>query len=180
MDFRDISPRSLTWSRSGRNGNIVASRPSSTKPLMFQIPRMNATISTHSPGMYRLDLKLNMADSTHRQFADWIADLEQSAVGTWSSTLKKSNLLYNDGFRLTFFSDTNVYDSTGALSVGFFKAKSVSSLCILQGLWTTADKYGIRFNVKQLKFFEDALEYETSSKEEEIVANNSFMFVDDD
>ena len=180
MDFRDISPRSLTWSRSGRNGNIVASRPSSTKNLMFQIPRMNATISTHSPGMYRLDLKLNMADSTHRQFADWIADLEQSAVGTWSSTLKKSNLLYNDGFRLTFFSNTNVYDSTGALSVDFFKAKSVSSLCILQGLWTSADKYGIRFNVKQLKFFEDPLEYENSSKEEEIVANNSFMFIDDD
>ena len=178
MDFRDISPRSLTWSRSGRNGNIVASRPSSTKPLMFQIPRMNATISTHSPGMYRLDLKLNMADSTHRQFADWIADLEQSAVGTWSSTLKKSNLLYNDGFRLTFFSDTNVYDSTGALSVGFFKTKSVSSLCILQGLWTTADKYGIRFNIKQLKFFEDALEYPKG--EEEPAVQGVPMFIDDD
>ncbi|AGE50544.1 hypothetical protein PBCVCVR1_569R [Paramecium bursaria Chlorella virus CVR-1] len=178
MDFRDISPRSLTWTRGGRNGNIVASRSSSTRPIVFQIPRMNATISTHSPGMYRMDVKLNMADNTHRQFADWIADLEQSAVGTWSSTLKKSKLLYNDGFRVMFFADTNVFDSTGALSVDFFKAKSVSSLCILQGLWTTPDKYGIRFNVKQLKFFEDALEY--PKEEEEPAVKGVPLFIDDD
>ena len=178
MDFRDISPRSLTWARGGRNGNIVASRSSSTKPIMFQVPRMNATISTHSAGMYRMDVKLNMADETHRQFADWIADLEQSAVGTWSSTLKRSNLLYNDGFRVMFFSDTNVFDSTGALSVDFFKAKSVSSLCLLQGLWTSADKYGIRFNVKQLKFFEEPLDYPKS--EEEPAVKGAPMFIDDD
>jgi hypothetical protein len=125
-----------------------------------------------------MDVKLNMADETHRQFADWIADLEQSAVGTWSSTLKRSNLLYNDGFRVMFFSDTNVFDSTGALSVDFFKAKSVSSLCLLQGLWTSADKYGIRFNVKQLKFFEELLDYPKS--EEEPVVNGAPMFIDDD
>jgi hypothetical protein len=145
---------------------------------MFQIPRMNTTISTHAAGMYRMDVKLNMADETHRQFADWIADLEQSAVGTWSSTLKRSNLLYNDGFRVMFFSDTNVFDSTGALSVDFFKAKSVSSLCLLQGLWTSADKYGIRFNVKQLKFFEEPLDYPKS--EEEPVVKGAPMFIDDD
>jgi hypothetical protein len=125
-----------------------------------------------------MDVKLNMADETHRQFADWIADLEQSAVGTWSSTLKRSNLLYNDGFRVMFFSDTNVFDSTGALSVDFFKAKSVSSLCLLQGLWTSADKYGIRFNVKQLKFFEEPLDYPKS--EEEPAVKGAPMFIDDD
>lgn len=178
MDFRDISPRSISWARGGRNGNIVATRLSSTSPIVFQIPRMNASISTHSPGMYRMDVKLNMADNTHRQFADWIADLEQSAVGTWSSTLKRSNFLYNDGFRVMFFSDTNVFDSTGALSVDFFKAKSISSLCTLQGLWTSNDKYGIRFNVKQLKFFEDALDYPKG--EEEPAVKNVPMFIDDD
>jgi hypothetical protein len=125
-----------------------------------------------------MDVKLNMADETHRQFADWIADLEQSAVGTWSSTLNRSNFLYNDGFRVMFFSDTNVFDSTGALSVDFFKAKSVSSLCLLQGLWTSADKYGIRFNVKQLKFFEEPLDYPKS--EEEPAVKGAPMFIDDD
>jgi hypothetical protein len=127
-----------------------------------------------------MEIKLNMADKTHQQFVDWIADLEQSSVGTWSSSLKRSGLIYKDGFRLMFFSDTNAFDSTGSLSVDYFKAKSVSALCALQGLWISADKYGLRLNVKQFKFFTEELDYGPSSKEEEIVVNKTPMFVDDD
>jgi hypothetical protein len=179
MDFRDISPRSISWARGGRGANIIATRSSSSKPILFQIPRMNAAISIHSPGMFRMELKLNMADKTHQQFVSWVTDLEQSAVGTWSSSLKRSGLIYKDGFRLMFFGDTNAFDSTGSLSVDYFKAKSVSALCSLQGLWISADKYGLRMNVKQFKFFEDALEY-PKEEEEPVVAGKALMFVDDD
>jgi hypothetical protein len=178
MDFRDISPRSISWIRNGRGANIIATRSSSAKPIIFQIPRMNATISIHSPGMFRMDMKLNVEDKTHQQFAEWIVDLEQSAIGTWSSSLKRSNLLYKDGFRIMFFSDTNAFDSTGALSVDFFKAKSISALCALQGLWMSTDKYGLRLNVKQFKFFEDSLEYPKEQEEERVIQTS--MFVDDD
>jgi hypothetical protein len=179
LDFRMISPRSIMWARGGRGGNIVASRATSSKPIEFQIPRMNCTISPHSAGMFKVEMKLNPEDKTHAQFCDWVSDLEESCVGTWSSTLTRSRLVYRDGFRLMFFSNTNVFDSAGKLSVDFFKAKSCSILCSLTGLWTTADKYGLRFNVKQLKFFEDALEYPVvdaafSDNTEEL------MFVDDD
>jgi len=179
MDFRDINPRSISWVRGGRNGAITASRASSNGSIMFQIPRMNATIAVHSPGMYKIEMKLNKEDKTHQQFADWVADLECSAIGTWSSTLKRSSLIYSDGFRLMFFSDTNVFDSSGSLSVDFFKAKSVSVLCALQGLWTSEDKYGLRFAVKQIKFFEDELEYPVSSDEPAKMTTNP-LFVDDD
>ena len=179
LDFRTISPRSITWARGGRGGNIVASRSASVKPIEFQVPRMNCTISSHSAGMFKVELKMNPEDKTHVQFCDWISDLEESSVGTWSSTLSRSKLVYRDGFRLMFFSNTNVFDSTGKLSVDFFKAKSCSILCSLAGLWTTQDKYGLRFNIKQLKFFEDALEY--PSTEEACSENTSdLMFVDDD
>lgn len=177
MDFRDINVRSISWMHGGRNGSIVASRASSG-PIMFQIPRMNATISVHSPGMYKIDMKLNKEDKTHQQFAEWITDLEQSSVGTWSATLKKSSLIYNDGFRLMFFSDTNVFDSSGSLSVDFFKAKSVIVLCSLQGLWTSDEKYGLRFAVKQVKFFEDELPY--PEVQENMIVSTNPLFVDDD
>ena len=176
-DFRTISPRSIMWARGGRGGTIVASRATSSNPIEFQIPRMNCTISSHSAGMFKVEMKLNPEDKTHMQFCDWISDLEESSVGTWSSTLSRSNLVYRDGFRLMFFSNTNVFDSTGKLSVDFFKAKSCSILCSLTGLWTTSDKYGLRFNVKQLKFFEDALEYPVSDIS---IMSDDLMFVDDD
>ncbi|AGE56330.1 hypothetical protein PBCVNEJV1_522R [Paramecium bursaria Chlorella virus NE-JV-1] len=177
MDFRDISPRSISWTRGGK-GAIFASR-STPGPILFQLPRMNATISTHSPGMFRVEFKLDVGNKVHQQFADWIADLEQSAVGTWSSTLKKSNLLYKNGFRIMFFSDTNVFDADGNMTVDFFKAQSVSALCALQGLWTSADKYGLRLNIKQLKLYDDALEYSKDANDA-IAPSETPMFVDDD
>jgi hypothetical protein len=142
---------------------------------------MNATINVQSAGMFRIEFKLNMADKTHRQFADWVADLEQSSVGTWSSTMKRSNLLYKNGFRVMFFADTNAFDSSGKLSADFFKAKSVSAIFALSGLWTSADKYGLRFNVKQFKFFEDALEYpDVEDNMPSATVADAPMFVDDD
>lgn len=176
-DFRTISPRSITWSSGGRNGLVVASRATSSKPIEFQIPRMNCSISNYSPGVYQVEFKLNLEETTHKQFVDWISDLEESSVGTWSSTHCKSKFVYKNGFRLMFFSDTNVFDSSGKLSVGFFNAKSCSVLCTLNGLWTSASKYGLRFNIKQLKFFEEPLDYPEDSSDE---TNKDCLFVDDD
>lgn len=178
LDFRAISPRSITWSRGGRGSSIVASRGVSTKPIEFQIPRMNCTISSHSsPGMYKIELKLNSEEKTHCQFVDWISDLEESSIGTWSSTLTRSRLVYGDGFRLVFFSNTNVFDSNGKLSVDFFKAKSCSVLCSLAGCWEANGKYGLRINVKQLKFFEEPLVYPVMDSDRN---TSEALFVEDD
>ena len=102
MDFRSISPRTISWRRGGK-GAIYANRISGDKKIQFQLPTCNCTISVHSPGMFRMEIKLNPADPVHQQFASWIADLEESCKGPWGNNLKKSSLIYNNGIRLMFF-----------------------------------------------------------------------------
>jgi inhibitor of KinA sporulation pathway (predicted exonuclease) len=123
-----------------------------------------------------MDLKLNPEDPVHRQFVDWISDLEESCKGPWDHELKKSSTIYNNGIRFMFFSDTNVFDSKNMLSAEFMKAKSLSAIISLVGLWTSADKYGLKFNIVQFKFFEDAIPY---PEIEEPIKHDKLMFVDD-
>ena len=77
-DFRDISPKSITWRRGGK-GNIYANRVIGEKTIKFQLPKMNCNIAVHSPGMFRMELKMSPSIPIHAQFMDWIADLEQSS-----------------------------------------------------------------------------------------------------
>jgi hypothetical protein len=183
-DFRSISPRSISWIRGGRGNAVLATRTSGEKNIVFQLPRLNCFISKHSAGMFRIDFKLDPSDKTHAQFVDWIADLEQSAIGTWSSQLQQSKLIYRDGFRVMIFSDTKAFDENSRLSVDYFKARSASAIVQLAGLWTTDSKYGIRLNIKQFKFFEEAIEYAPSpDRADESASATNFskpMFIMDD
>lgn len=179
MDFRSISPRSITWRRGGK-GAIYANRVSGDKKIQFQIPRMNCSISVHSAGMFKMELKLNPEDPVHKQFADWILDLEESCKGPWGP-LRKSSTIYNNGIRFMFFSDTNAFDSSGVLSADFMKAKSLSAILTLSGLWTSADKYGLKFKVDQFKFSEESIPYPTDDGEDIQTTNNKeCMFIDDE
>lgn len=177
-DFRDISPKSITWRRGGK-GSIYANRLVGEKTIKFQLPKMNCNIAVHSPGMFRMELKMSPSIPIHTQFMEWIADLEQSAKGPWGN-VTKSSAIYNNGIRVMFFSDTNCFDSQGNMSADFMKAKSVSAICSLTGLWLTDTKYGLKFKVDQFKYFEDQIQYPTDVEEEPNVASKAFMFMDDD
>jgi hypothetical protein len=177
-DFRDISPKSITWRRGGK-GNIYASRLSGEKTIKFQIPKMNCNIAVHSPGMFRVELKLSPSIPIHEQFMDWIADLEQSAKGPWGN-VSKSSAIYNNSIKIMFFSDTHCFDSNGNMSADFMKAKSVSMICSLTGLWITDTKYGLKFKCEQLKYFEELVPYPTDVENIPIANNKECMFVDDD
>jgi hypothetical protein len=178
MDFRDISPRQLTWRRGGK-GSIYANRFGGEKTIKFQIPKMNCNIAVHSPGMFRMELKLSPAIPIHAQFMDWIADLEQSSQGPWGN-VSRSSAIYNNGIRLMFFSDTNCFDSSGDMSADFLKAKSASVVCTLTGLWLTDSKYGLKFKVDQFKFFEEPIQYADVEIEPDVTHTSACMFVDDD
>lgn len=178
-DFRDISPRQLTWRRGGK-GNIYANRVVGEKTIKFQLPKMNCNIAVHSPGMFRMELKMSPSIPIHAQFMDWIADLEQSSKGPWGN-VSKSSAIYNNGIRVMFFSDTNCFDSSGNMSADFMKAKSVSAIFSLTGLWLTDTKYGLKFKVEQFKYFEEAISYPADVEEETtIVSSKACLFVDDD
>jgi hypothetical protein len=177
-DFRDISPKSITWRKGGRGNQIYANRPGE-KSIKFQIPKMNCNVAVHSPGMFKLELKLSPSIKIHEEFMDWIADLEQSSKGPWGD-LARSSTIYNNGFRVMFFSDTNCFDSNGNLSADFLKAKSVSAIFSLTGLWTTDSKYGLKFKVEQMKYSEESILYPIVEEENMIVAPALCMFVDED
>ena len=179
MDFRDISPRSLIWRR-GAKGVIYANRNSGDKKIQFQIPKCNCQVSVHSPGMFRLEMKLNPTDSIHQQFIRWIADLEESCKGPWGN-LRKSSTIYNNGIRFMFFADTNAFDSSGTLSADYLNAKSAGAIISLVGLWTTQEKYGLKFKVDQFKFDTISIPY-PDIDEHEVTPNNEnkFLFLDDE
>ena len=178
MDFRDISPKSITWRRGGK-GNIYANRVAGEKTIKFQLPKMNCTIAVHSPGMFRMELKMSPSIPIHAQFMEWIADLEQSSKGPWGN-VSKSSAIYNNGIRVMFFSDTNCFDSTGNMSADFMKAKSVSAIFSLTGLWLTDTKYGLKFKVEQMKYFEETIPYPSDAEDIPITNNKECMFVDDE
>ena len=179
MDFRDISPKTVTWRRhpainKSREG-IYANRLGEN--IKFQIPKMNCRVEVHSPGMFRLELKMNPSIAIHSEFMDWIADLEQSSKGPWGN-LRPSPTVYNNGLRVMFFTDTNCFDSTGNLSADFMKARSASAIFSLVGLWVTDSKYGLKFKIDQLKYSEEPIPYPEDT--EATPAETQFMFVDDD
>ena len=88
--------------------------------------------------------------------------------------------MYNNGIRFMFFSDTNAFDSSGVLSADFMKAKSLNAIMTLSGLWTSADKYGLKFKVDQFKFSEESIPYPNEEDIPRVETNAACMFVDDD
>ena len=180
MDFRAISPRTISWRRGGKGNVIYANRSSGDKKIQFQMPKCNCTISVHSPGMFRMELKLNPADPIHQQFANWIADLEESCKGPWGNNLKKSSTIYNNGIRFMFFADTNAFDSKNMLSAEYKNAKSLSALISLVGLWTTNEKYGLKFKVEQFKFSEESIPYPEEDESPSSAPVSNCLFVDDE
>jgi hypothetical protein len=181
MDFRDISPKTVTWRRHPAihksKGGIYANRLGEN--IKFQIPKMNCRVEVHSPGMFRLELKMSPSIAIHSEFMDWIADLEQSSKGPWGNLIQ-SPAVYNNGLRVMFFTDTNCFDSTGNLSADFKKARSASAIVSLVGLWVTDSKYGLKFKIEQLKYSEDAIPYPADTDSEATPVGGGYMFVDDD
>jgi hypothetical protein len=67
------------------------------------------------------------------------------------------------------------------MSADFMKAKSVSAIFSLTGLWLTDTKYGLKFKVEQFKYFEEAIPYPADVEEETtLVSSKACLFVDDD
>lgn len=175
-DFRTVRPSAITWNRGGRGGGVFASMIGE-KNIRIQLPKMNCTVSPHSPGMFRLDLSLSPQVPIHAQFMDWIADLEYSSKGPWGD-VRLSSAIYKNGMRVMFFSDTNCFNSKGEMSAEFSKAKSASLICTLQGLWISNEKYGLKFKIDQLKYSEEKIEYPVDVDDSPAV-ETACLFIDD-
>ena len=76
MDFRTVDPGSIVWKRGGKAGAVIA-----VPKISVQTPTCACTISVHTAGMLRVDLKLGNRD-IHRRFIEWIAAIEAGVRGT--------------------------------------------------------------------------------------------------
>lgn len=157
MDFRSVSPGSIAFKKAGQRGAVAATGPGGK--VRVQVPECPCFVSVHSPGTYRVELKLPNSP-THDSFAEWIGEVESiadSSRGAWGPGLCKSEALYHNGtvnsMRLLAFSDTLVFDEHGELSADLMTAKKCIALVELAGCWTSGARWGLRWKVVQIKFW---------------------------
>ena len=158
MDFRTVDPGSIVWKRGGKAGAVIA-----VPKISVQTPTCACTISVHTAGMLRVDLKLGNRD-IHRRFIEWIAAIEAGVRGTDDADdelglgdAAMSSSVYAGNFKAMAFSDTLMFDDTGDVSSDATGAKRCAALVDLVGLWTTPTAWGLRWKLTQLKFSETPL-----------------------
>jgi hypothetical protein len=110
---------------------------------------------TYSSG-WTLDLQLRDADAACSAFADFVETLTKSAAEVAPSHLEASGLGRRfDGrsLRVTAFSDTHVFDEQGSLvdASNLAPAAALTVVLELQGVWTSASRWGVRWKVLQAK-----------------------------
>lgn len=153
MDFRTVNPEHVVWKR-GHGTSIVAKTTDGTK-VVVQTPKCACTVTVHSPGMFRVSMKLKNFDTIHRDFAEWLQRIEDHAAGPWKTGRTARSSVYSSTFSLTAFSDTLVFDESGKLSADILEARSCSAIVELSGAWTSDDAWGARWKIVQLKIWPD-------------------------
>ena len=151
MDFRLVNPESIAWKR-GHGTNVVAGVPGGGK-VVVQTPKCACVVSLHSPGTFRVSMKLKQLDPVHREFERWLKRVEESASGPWKTQRAIRSAVYSSSFSVMAFSDTMAFDESGKLSAELASAKSCSALIELSGAWTGNGVWGPRWKIAQLKFW---------------------------
>lgn len=179
MDFRSVTPSSLTWSTLSR-GQPVARTPQGGK-VVVQTPTCPCRVSMHSPGMFRIDMSLRAHVPIHAAFMDWVSDIEESATEHLRIPKMRSSCVYNGNLRLMAFSDTLAFDASGSLSADLMSAAACACVVELQGCWTTDQKWGLRWKVVQVKFTHEApaLPPAPGEEDEAPATGAGFAFVED-
>lgn len=160
MDFKDVDPAAIDWSSwyRGQPAARLLDQPSGeSHKLVVQTPLAPCNVSLSGAGMYRIDLSLDTSAAVHRQFCEWLEELDRAvasreALADWRRGKSQSSTLYNSRMRVTAFSDTLCFDAEGQLSFELLDAAACSCLLELQGCWSTDSRWGLRWRVAQVKF----------------------------
>lgn len=165
-DFRGIDPASdVSWAASWSRGQPVARRAGTeAKPaakLTVQTPVAACRVSLVGSGMYRIDMSFGSHPRAHADFCAWLCEVDEAAAAAcraeprlldWSRGKGQSSTLFRGNFRATAFSDTLCFDRDGKLSFDLLDAQSCSCLLELSGCWSSAERWGVRWKVCQVKF----------------------------
>ena len=174
MDFRTIGR--IQWSASGQ------ARAEGGGAVVAQTPRCACRVSVVSAGMYRLQLQLPADSELHAAFARWLREAEDSACQSPALEATRANrtlstTVWNDSMRLTAFSDTLAFDAEARLSPRLVDATAATCIIRLQGVWTTQERWGLRWQISQVKFDTEGAAAPPPPKR---ARREAFGFVDED
>ncbi len=155
MDFRTVDVAALRWTKtprgaavSGPGGKVVVQTPllpCSVRPMR----------STYAQG-WSIDLRLPPGDELGASFGAFVQAVMQSAaawggVSAPEAAAPLSEFMGTRSLRVTAFSDALLFDKNGELVQEPAGAKACTCLLELQGCWTSAARWGLRWRVAQVK-----------------------------
>jgi hypothetical protein len=159
VDFREVDVSGLRWNKSHRGAYASVG----TKKIQVQTPAMRCSatpkVMAHSTG-WTIDLYLSN-DDICTKFVDFLRDLQSSAAqwGQLGDTLTMSDAVYQNGyqsrFRLTAFSDVQIFDIDRNQISTMDGMKACICLLQFQGAWTANERWGLSWKVLQVKQVEE-------------------------
>ncbi len=155
MDFRSVDTARMEWRR-GPRGVYASVGGGDSSKVMIQTPvarcRVRPMVSTYSSG-WTIDLLFSHQDDVHVAFMEFLRAVQASAIRSGGlDGLTMSDAVYNDrSFRFTAFSDALYFNTDASQVQGPAAMDACSCLLQLQGVWTTAERWGLRWKVIQVK-----------------------------
>lgn len=148
MDFRSIDPASIEWKTHAKFG------PRPVAKVRVRTPVCRARVGAPTGGRQGVEMA---PPAAFLEFLEAVDDraAESAVVAEWASGLAHSRTIYRGTtFHVSVFSDTEAFDATtNEPSVGrLHHAYAASCILELQGCWSTAQKWGVRWRVAQIKF----------------------------
>lgn len=176
MDFRTVT--AVHWEPRAR-GSPCPRTPSGA-PVTVQTPWFPCTAS-YVTGMFRLECVVRQDVAIHAEFREWLEWLEDEATTApeleeWKGETTMSRGVFRDTLRLMAFTDTQVFDDTGAMSADLLDMQTCSCVMTLTGLWRTDTRWGLRWKVTQVKFSRVPMDLPVFEANEE--SGNTYDFVD--
>lgn len=159
-DFREVDVSGIVWRPTHRG--VSASTPGGKITVQTPVARcrIEPMASTYSSG-WTITLLFDENDNIHTDFQEFLRRL-QASYKNWDKNTDGvlRNLSdavycrpngYGCSFRFTAFSDAQFYNADSGQVQDPSAMMACSCVLQLQGVWTTPDRWGLRWKVVQVK-----------------------------
>jgi hypothetical protein len=144
MDFRRVDLTTLQWAKRGCKATV-------------QTPLCGCRVTKAGLDALRLDVSLLPHVPQHAAFCEWLERAEEAAEAALSPQRPRSSCVFRGNLRLMAFKGSvRVYDHDADEWAGdeddLLSASSVACVIDLQGIWTTDNRWGLRWRVSEVRF----------------------------
>ena len=159
QDFRAVHVSRVVWSKTQRTVSASIDAESRAK-IVVQTPAARCHVqpmaSARASG-HIITMLFDDGSDIHAAFQQFLRDLQASCI-EWGGLnhLELYDAVYTgygggSSFRVTAFSDALFYDTNASQVPSPSAMKACSCVLQLQGAWTSDRRFGLRWQVKQVK-----------------------------